>query len=123
MELSSLPKHHPEGARGRAEEEEGIPGDECPPWNREVIISIGANIIVGSDTLLYMHCFTELFKQPCKGVLSFSLILQMRRLRHRKDVCRVYARLMGRHRRGERAEAGVRRFHQGLQGQCHWPRT
>lgn len=39
--------------------------------------------------LCFMYIFLiDIFKQPCKRILS--LILRKRRLRHRKDVCRVY---------------------------------
>lgn len=43
-----------------------------------------------------MPFLVEIFKQPCKGVLLLSLILQKTTLRHRKDMCRVYTHLVGR---------------------------
>lgn len=57
------------------------------------------------------------FQQPCKRILS--LTLQKRRLRHRKDVCRVYTHLMGGKEVGKELTLRVRRPHtvEGLQYQ------
>lgn len=37
----------------------------------------------------HVHFLIEIFRKPCEGVLLFSPIFQMGRLKHRKGVCQV----------------------------------